>query len=311
MSQHSASPPPAESSVHEDEGGAAMAIPEGAVPVHPMMAAPLVAQEYPQRKRVRLACSNCHRGKIKCDGERPCDRCLKKGLAPEECIDFQRKRTACTSCRAVKMKCDGNRPCKRCVKKGKGEECTDVDLPGVRPRREHRLKHNDGSVDDEHRPIPYAYDANAAAVAGYYYGAPPWAYHPHHPEASWHPYMYPYPQPPQNGEEEGRRGEYTAPLRSSYPDMPVDPALDPELLRQAQQSGQQPNMPAGASEGWSNILRTAQANGFYSQNGEGEGEGEDGEGAGEGEEGDGEGGEGEGEGAAEPEVKDEEDNDEE
>lgn len=92
-------------------------LPSGAMPV----------LDYPQRKRVRLAC----------------DRCLKKGLAPEECIDFQRKRTACTSCRAVKMKCDGNRPCKRCVKKGKGEECTDVDLPGVRTsRREHKLKHD-------------------------------------------------------------------------------------------------------------------------------------------------------------------------
>lgn len=142
MSAHSASPPA------DDAGDNVETLPTmpdaapGVPVVHHLMAT-MPVMDYPQRKRVRLACSNCHRGKIKCDGERPCDRCLKKGLAPEECIDFQRKRTACTSCRAVKMKCDGNRPCKRCVKKGKGEECTDVDLPGVRSsRREHRLKHD-------------------------------------------------------------------------------------------------------------------------------------------------------------------------
>ena len=103
-------------------------------------------------------------------------------------------------------------------------------------------------------------------------------------------------------DDEARRSEYTAPMRSSYPDMPVDPALDPELLRQAQQSGQQANA-AGAAEGWNSILRTAQANGFYAQNGEnGEGEGEDGEGAGE--------GEGEGEGDGGDEVKEEDVDDE-
>jgi len=121
-----------------------------------------VQQPLATRKRVRLACSNCHKGKIKCDGERPCDRCLKKGLAPEECVDFQRKRTACTSCRAVKMKCDGNRPCKRCIKKGKGDECTDIDGPGTtvprRSRGEHRVGARSDGDDDTGRPVPYNYE---------------------------------------------------------------------------------------------------------------------------------------------------------
>jgi len=190
-----------------------------------------------ERKRVRLACSNCHRGKIKCDGERPCDRCIKKGLAPEECVDFQRKRTACTSCRAVKMKCDGNRPCKRCLKKGKGEECTDVENNTFRrPRPEHRVARDDGSGDDGHRPVPYNYDeaaAAAAAAAGYYYGPPPWAYHHPMPGGHWapygppvypHPHAHPYGPPHADDERRGEQnpgaaamGHYTPALRSSYP----------------------------------------------------------------------------------------------
>ncbi|KAF8230278.1 hypothetical protein L208DRAFT_1476600 [Tricholoma matsutake] len=44
----------------------------------------------PKRKQVKMACTNCAAACKRCDEHRPCERCLKYGIA-ESCVDGQRK----------------------------------------------------------------------------------------------------------------------------------------------------------------------------------------------------------------------------
>ncbi|KAJ2958232.1 hypothetical protein NUW54_g14545 [Trametes sanguinea] len=44
----------------------------------------------PKRKQVKMACTNCASACKRCDEARPCERCVKYGLA-ETCVDGVRK----------------------------------------------------------------------------------------------------------------------------------------------------------------------------------------------------------------------------
>jgi len=97
------------------------------------------------------ACSRCSKSKLKCDGEWPCSRCIKRAV-PDACKDQEgvlphashapvasdiidtpagsKPRTkplkhaqACVQCSRSKVRCDGGRPCGRCVKRGLSGDC--------------------------------------------------------------------------------------------------------------------------------------------------------------------------------------------
>mmetsp|Transcript_10389 Transcript_10389/g.20793 ORF Transcript_10389/g.20793 Transcript_10389/m.20793 type:complete len:516 (+) Transcript_10389:182-1729(+) len=74
-----------------------------------------------KRKNNGRACLKCQHLKIKCDYQRPCQNCIKRG-AQDSC-NSNDERTACKKCHASKIKCDKQRPCSRCLKKGKPEDC--------------------------------------------------------------------------------------------------------------------------------------------------------------------------------------------
>lgn len=54
------------------------------------LAGQLVAAVRPKRKQVKNACSACQRACKRCDVGRPCERCIKYGMA-DSCRDSQRK----------------------------------------------------------------------------------------------------------------------------------------------------------------------------------------------------------------------------
>ncbi|KAJ6581637.1 hypothetical protein B0H19DRAFT_1116088 [Mycena capillaripes] len=61
-------------------------------------------------KRTPKACSNCRRDKVRCDGAKPCNNCLKKSL---QCLD------GCDPCRRARARCEktGGDSCIRCDQK--------------------------------------------------------------------------------------------------------------------------------------------------------------------------------------------------
>jgi len=65
-------------------------------------------------KRALRACSNCRKDKTRCNGERPCTGCVKKGFKAHECID------GCTYCRKMRLRCLGGQPCANCAEVGAG-----------------------------------------------------------------------------------------------------------------------------------------------------------------------------------------------
>ena len=97
------------------------------------------ASDAKPRRRVLghfLACSRCSKSKIKCDGARPCSRCMQRGLA-DECEnqggvppgskprrrDQSKYAQACVQCSRRKVRCDGGWPCGRCVQRGLSDVC--------------------------------------------------------------------------------------------------------------------------------------------------------------------------------------------
>jgi len=118
----------------------------------------------PRRKVLghSLACARCAKSKIKCDGARPCSRCMQRGMA-NECEDQEgvlshtqtppaaagakssqapgasniidddvgskprpkplKHAQACVHCSRSKVRCDGGRPCGRCVRRGLSDAC--------------------------------------------------------------------------------------------------------------------------------------------------------------------------------------------
>lgn len=88
--------------------------------------------------RTRVACDLCHSSKLKCDENRPCGRCISKGV-PNQCRDrvapivgVKRKRRraepvlkACLSCVVSKVACDPQRPCSRCIRLNLENICLD------------------------------------------------------------------------------------------------------------------------------------------------------------------------------------------
>lgn len=76
----------------------------------------------------RRACIICANSKLKCDCNRPCSRCVEKGLSLQ-CQILKIAPTklppACKACKKVKKYCDRGRPCARCVRNGTEELCCD------------------------------------------------------------------------------------------------------------------------------------------------------------------------------------------
>ncbi len=96
----------------------------------------------PEKKKTRIACGHCYKGKRKCDASRPCERCQKtrKLVCKDriivkrnaEAINNTRERKkvtrACSNCLSAKRACDSNRPCGRCIRVDKKESCKDRPL---------------------------------------------------------------------------------------------------------------------------------------------------------------------------------------
>lgn len=61
--------------------------------------------------------------------DRPCSGCLKKGFAPDQCID------GCENCRRARVRCEeGNtKPCKKC--REENLECVDESMVGAPVRQ--------------------------------------------------------------------------------------------------------------------------------------------------------------------------------
>ncbi|EIM86804.1 uncharacterized protein STEHIDRAFT_147278 [Stereum hirsutum FP-91666 SS1] len=78
---------------------------------HPgeMSALPSLSWASESPRRTVKACTSCRRDKIKCDNERPCSGCVKKGYPKEQCID------GCEPCRRARKRCCGGTPCTRCT----------------------------------------------------------------------------------------------------------------------------------------------------------------------------------------------------
>jgi len=108
-----------------------------------------------------LACTRCSKSKMKCDGARPCSRCMQRGVA-DKCEDQEgvlphaptppvagakssqvpvasdiidtpagsrpkkqlKHAQACVHCSRSKVRCDGGRPCGRCVQRGLSDVCS-------------------------------------------------------------------------------------------------------------------------------------------------------------------------------------------
>jgi len=82
------------------------------------------------RKKRGRSCLKCRQLRIKCDDERPCQSCRKRG----ETCEADDENISCHHCRKSKVKCDKQRPCSRCVAKGKPEECVSQ-LPVLVPEK--------------------------------------------------------------------------------------------------------------------------------------------------------------------------------
>jgi hypothetical protein len=124
-----------------------------------------------QRRKIlkhSQACLPCARSKLRCDGSRPCARCMQRGAA-DECRNQARgmppssaspteqaSRTAiehsgakpggakilkhsqaCLQCRSKKVRCDGERPCRRYLSEHHREE----PQRGTRSRHKHTGTH--------------------------------------------------------------------------------------------------------------------------------------------------------------------------
>jgi hypothetical protein len=64
-------------------------------------------------------CHACFSAQIKCDGGRPCQKCVKQGYRCREqgqLLQLKDKSTYCDCCFRYGQKCDGARPCSRCIK---------------------------------------------------------------------------------------------------------------------------------------------------------------------------------------------------
>ncbi|KAG2051029.1 hypothetical protein BDR06DRAFT_610249 [Suillus hirtellus] len=59
-------------------------------------------------RRAVKACASCRRDKIRCDGQKPCGGCVKKGYTIEQCV------AGCENCRKARARCEGGKPCLRC-----------------------------------------------------------------------------------------------------------------------------------------------------------------------------------------------------
>ena len=66
------------------------------------------------------ACIHCSASKVRCDGGRPCDRCIRLALNCERATPIKR----CGPCLAAKVRCARKRPCGRCIQHGL--ECTPI-----------------------------------------------------------------------------------------------------------------------------------------------------------------------------------------
>jgi hypothetical protein len=93
---------------------------------------------------LRKSCNRCFRMKVRCDNNRPCERCVMRGLE-DECIGAEaedddddddddetketvtkpkpRTRLSCDQCFRKHASCDNNRPCGLCIKDGVEDEC--------------------------------------------------------------------------------------------------------------------------------------------------------------------------------------------
>jgi hypothetical protein len=94
------------------------------------------------------ACAPCFFSKVKCDFQRPCHRCKKRGTI-ELCRDprpedersdqFVKHRNKdippiCAQCKVSKTACDRGWPCSRCVRIGKGKYCRREEIMLLTPR---------------------------------------------------------------------------------------------------------------------------------------------------------------------------------
>ncbi|KAJ7771458.1 hypothetical protein B0H16DRAFT_1513611 [Mycena metata] len=75
-------------------------------------------------------CGRCRNKKIRCNGQRPCDKCLRARVGIEcraapavSHTPELRKGYACSACRRKKKKCSGEWPCRTCIISKKEDDC--------------------------------------------------------------------------------------------------------------------------------------------------------------------------------------------
>eukprot|EP00961_Rhodomonas_salina_P148513 1999254-Rhodomonas_salina.1 len=101
----------------------------------------LMQSQKDRRKNCGRACFKCRQLRIKCDYQRPCHNCVKRG---EDCKTDGEK-MSCIHCRKSKLKCDKQKPCSRCVKRGNPDEC---------------VSQVNNGVPEKFRPKPQAQNSN-------------------------------------------------------------------------------------------------------------------------------------------------------
>jgi hypothetical protein len=99
--------------------------------------------------RPRVACQLCKKLRVRCDGDTPCETCVKrgnvalcrKGASATSSESFEpivengggdrpikrgRRSFACDYCKRQRIRCNGERPCNKCVNRGFAQDCGDM-----------------------------------------------------------------------------------------------------------------------------------------------------------------------------------------
>ncbi|CEP02476.1 Zn(2)-C6 fungal-type domain-containing protein [Plasmodiophora brassicae] len=124
-----------------------------------VIAAIVVERRKPStRSRAGHACLPCSQAKARCDEQRPCGRCLARGME-DQCVSRvvrprqTRARSdhvpnrACAACRHAKVSCTSPLPCSRCVRLGCDSQCA------YPPSRFRGGRHHHRHSDDRDRQL--------------------------------------------------------------------------------------------------------------------------------------------------------------
>ncbi|KAF8195996.1 hypothetical protein BJ912DRAFT_1056429 [Pholiota molesta] len=234
----------------------------GAPPANPAPS----ALSRPKRKQVKMACTNCAGACKRCDENRPCERCVKYGIA-DTCIDGQRKER------------------KKGIKRGPY-------------RRKNKNESDSNSFNGEWTP-PSSSTTAAAIHAVAQYAPPEGSYYPGHPNSSnstpnpntnpdgspsahsnngqpmmpyyIHPGGYPpfphypptmYPGPPPPGAPHSQP-QAAPPVQPTAPQMAAPEQQPPQTVNPAEASGKPDDAPpsSGSANGVAAVESGANVNG--------------------------------------------------